>query len=281
MYIKWLRYSIHKCMYEHLNSVQYIHTTLSYCFPIKQFHIHAWRHCYRGCLVKVLVAWVHFLVTSIWFHGCTVSGCLQSLPGSIHMPQWLPGKVSWLPEFGSWITFIASMVPWWSCWLTGFTSRFHGCLVKVSGCLNSLPGSLDLVPWLPQGSWLPEFTFWFSVLGSLVPWWWFLAAWIWLLAPWTWFHGCLVAGLGSMVAWWRLPDSMIHFVVLWTWFHHCLVKAIRCLQAHFLVPWTWLPGFGSWLPGFGSWFPWLGSVGCHGGGSLVPYCCIWLPGVGP
>ncbi len=80
-------------------------------------------------------------------------------------------------------------------WLSGEASRLPG----------SVSVSLDLVPWLPGGSWLPGFTFWFPQLGAKVAWGRFLVAWIHFLLPSTWFHswlvkvpGCLDSVLGSM-----------------------------------------------------------------------------------
>ncbi len=41
-----------------------------------------------------------------------VSGCLDSLPGSLGLLPWLPSEGSWLTGFISWFPTIGSMVAW-------------------------------------------------------------------------------------------------------------------------------------------------------------------------
>ncbi len=145
------------------------------------------------------------------------------------------------------------MVAWWRflvAWIHFLVplTWFHGCLIKDPGCV-------DLVPWFPQGTWLPEFTFWFYVLGSLAPRLRFLSACTWFVNPWTWLHGRLVNFPGcqgsiheSIIAWWRLLIAWIHFLVPLTWFCGCLIKVPGSVE---LVP--WFPQ-GTWLSESTFWF---------------------------
>ncbi len=225
---------------------------------------------------NIWVAWSWFPVPWSWFpgHHCLpgVSAIKHSWDGRVATVQYcmMNDEVSWWAGVNSWLPGITPVVPW--CYFPAWLGWF----------LDSLLGSHDLVP---------EFTFcfpglcsmvvrwkflvaWIWVAGyvDLVPWWRLLATWIWFLVPYAGLNGSLepfilpvftswFPPLGYMVAWWRFPIAWIQFLDPWIWLHGCLVvPGCQDSLSGFLNLFPWLPGEDSKLPRFSSCFPGFRSM---------------------
>ncbi len=140
--------------------------------------------------------------------------------------------------------------------LVAFTFWFSvlGSLVKVFGCLYLVPGSLDLVPSLPgEVSGLSGFTSWFHGCLNSLPG-------CLDVIPWLPHQGSWLRGLGSMIPS-RLLVAWINFLVLFPWFTGSPVKVSGCL---YLVPGSLdlLPGEVLWSPEFTSCLQMVKITGC-------------------